>query len=123
MNSKLSIVCGAVVLSCIIGTHSPGLLAAGGVQVVVPGQAELAGVAVVDLVQRAVALLVIGPPVGHPVAGLAVGVEDPLAVHVRAWRFMVSRKTDQKDRRQLLDGLRSVRELYEDGGDDATKAA
>ena len=30
MNSKLSIVCGAVVLSCIIGTHSPGLLAAGG---------------------------------------------------------------------------------------------
>ena len=30
MNSKLSIVCGAVVLSCIIGTHSPVLLAAGG---------------------------------------------------------------------------------------------
>ena len=30
MNSKLSIFCGAVVLSCIIGAHSPVLLAAGG---------------------------------------------------------------------------------------------
>ena len=49
--------------------------------------------------------------------------KEALAVHVRAWRFMVSRKIDQKDRHQLLQGLRSVRELYEDGGDDATKAA
>lgn len=40
--------------------------------------------------------------------------KEALAVHVRAWRFMVSRKPDQKERAQLLSGLRSVRELYEE---------
>lgn len=35
-----------------------------------------------------------------------------LAVHVRAWRFMVSRKPDQKERAALMAGLLSVRELY-----------
>jgi hypothetical protein len=39
--------------------------------------------------------------------------KEALAVHVRAWRFMVSRKPDSKERAQLLEGLRSVRELYE----------
>lgn len=38
--------------------------------------------------------------------------KEALAVHVRAWRFMVSRKPDKKERAQLLEGLRSVRELY-----------
>ena len=38
---------------------------------------------------------------------------DALAVHVRAWRFMVSRKPDQKERAQLISGLRSVRQLYD----------
>jgi hypothetical protein len=45
--------------------------------------------------------------------------KEALQVHVRAWRFMVSRKPDQKERAQLLAGLRSVRELY----DDESKAA
>jgi hypothetical protein len=39
--------------------------------------------------------------------------KEALAVHVRAWRFMVSRKSDQKDRARIIDGLRSVRDLYE----------
>ena len=38
--------------------------------------------------------------------------KEALAVHVRAWRFMVSRKPDQNERRLLLEGLRTVRELY-----------
>ena len=40
--------------------------------------------------------------------------KEALAVHVRAWRFMVSRKPDQKERAQLLEGLRRVRNLYDD---------
>ena len=45
---------------------------------------------------------------------LATGQSDreALAVHVRAWRFMVSRKPDQKERAQVMLGLQSVRELY-----------
>lgn len=45
---------------------------------------------------------------------LATGQTDreALAVHVRAWRFMVSRKPDQKERAQVMMGLQSVRELY-----------
>lgn len=37
---------------------------------------------------------------------------EALAVHVRAWRFMVSRKPDKKERAQVMVGLQSVRELY-----------
>ncbi|WP_293676059.1 hypothetical protein [uncultured Phenylobacterium sp.] len=40
--------------------------------------------------------------------------KEALLVHVRAWRFMVSRKPDQKERAQLIDGLRSVRDLYDE---------
>lgn len=45
---------------------------------------------------------------------LAAGQSDreALAVHVRAWRFMVSRKPDQRERAQVMMGLQSVRELY-----------
>lgn len=45
---------------------------------------------------------------------LATGQSDreALAVHVRAWRFMVSRKPDLKERAQVMMGLQSVRELY-----------
>ena len=50
--------------------------------VVVPSEAELADVAGVDLRQRAVALLVIGPTDREPVPGLFVGVEDALGVDV-----------------------------------------
>ena len=39
--------------------------------------------------------------------------KDALAVHVRAWRFMVSCKPDPKARAQLLEGLRRVRNLYD----------
>ncbi len=39
--------------------------------------------------------------------------KEALAVHVRAWRFMVSRKPDQKEKAQLIEGLASVRDLYE----------
>lgn len=38
--------------------------------------------------------------------------KEALQVHVRAWRFMVSRKSDQKERARILEGLRSVRDLY-----------
>jgi len=40
--------------------------------------------------------------------------KEALGVHVRAWRFMVSRKPDQKERAQILEGLRRVRNLYDD---------
>lgn len=39
--------------------------------------------------------------------------KEALAVHVRAWRFMVSRKPDQKEKAQLIAGLASVRNLYD----------
>src|ERR1043165_5328270 len=42
--------------------------------------------------------------------------KEALAVHVRAWRFMVSRKPDPKERAQLIAGLASVRDLYETSG-------
>lgn len=35
-----------------------------------------------------------------------------IAVHVRAWRFMVSRKHDKRERERVMAGLRDVRELY-----------
>ena len=35
-----------------------------------------------------------------------------LAVHVRAWRFMVSRKPDKKERAKVMLGLQAVRDLY-----------
>lgn len=38
--------------------------------------------------------------------------KEALAVHVRAWRFMVSRKSDQRERANILGGLAAVRELY-----------
>jgi len=37
---------------------------------------------------------------------------EALAVHVRAWRFMVSRKPDAKERAKVMLGLQAVRELY-----------
>lgn len=37
---------------------------------------------------------------------------EALAVHVRAWRFMVSRKPDKAERAKVMLGLRAVRELY-----------
>jgi hypothetical protein len=38
---------------------------------------------------------------------------EAIAVHVRAWRFMVSRKPDQAERLRILSGLRDVRGLYQ----------
>lgn len=35
-----------------------------------------------------------------------------LAVHIRAWRFMVSRKPDKKERAKVMTGLQAVRDLY-----------
>lgn len=40
--------------------------------------------------------------------------KEALTVHVRAWRFMVSRKSDQKERAKIIEGLRSVRDLYDE---------
>ncbi|MBL8556909.1 MAG: hypothetical protein JNL41_21740 [Phenylobacterium sp.] len=37
---------------------------------------------------------------------------EAIAVHVRAWRFMVSRKPDKKERLRILAGLADVRTLY-----------
>ena len=37
---------------------------------------------------------------------------EALAVHVRAWRFMVSRKPYAKERAEVMRGLEAVRELY-----------
>ncbi|MBX3482831.1 hypothetical protein [Phenylobacterium sp.] len=39
---------------------------------------------------------------------------EAIAVHVRAWRFMVSRKPDRKERVRILAGLADVRTLYAD---------
>src|SRR5690606_37224275 len=55
-------------------------LAARGVEVGEPGEAELADVLGVDLVERAVALLRIVAPVGDPVGGISGGVDQPLGV-------------------------------------------
>jgi hypothetical protein len=38
---------------------------------------------------------------------------EAIAVHVRAWRFMVSRKPDKAERARILRGLHEVRELYQ----------
>lgn len=37
---------------------------------------------------------------------------EALAVHVRAWRFMVSRKPHAPERAEVLRGLAAVRDLY-----------
>lgn len=37
---------------------------------------------------------------------------EAVAVHVRAWRFMVSRKPDNAERGRILAGLHDVRDLY-----------
>jgi hypothetical protein len=42
----------------------------------------------------------------------AVCDRDAVAVHVRAWRFMVSRKPDKAERLRILSGLHDVRDLY-----------
>jgi hypothetical protein len=38
--------------------------------------------------------------------------KQAIAVHVRAWRFMVSRRPDKVERARVLSGLRAVREHY-----------
>jgi hypothetical protein len=45
---------------------------------------------------------------------LAHGTYDreAILVHVRAWRFMVSRKPEKKERIRILSGLRDVRDRY-----------
>ncbi|WP_296595045.1 hypothetical protein [Phenylobacterium sp.] len=45
---------------------------------------------------------------------IAAGAADreAIAVHVRAWRFMVSRKPYAAERAEILHGLQAVRELY-----------
>jgi len=37
---------------------------------------------------------------------------EAIAVHVRAWRFMVARKPEKAERLKILSGLRDVRDLY-----------
>lgn len=37
---------------------------------------------------------------------------EAIVVHVRAWRFMVSRKPDNAERRKIMAGLAEVRDLY-----------
>ncbi|MNQ89193.1 hypothetical protein D3C85_1044920 [compost metagenome] len=59
-----------------------GLHAAVEVELVAPGQAQLADVAVVDLFQRAVALFVVSAPVAHPVTRFVVGSDDALAIDI-----------------------------------------
>lgn len=38
---------------------------------------------------------------------------EAIAVHVRAWRFMLACKPDKAGRLKILSGLRDVRDLYE----------
>ncbi len=64
-----------------VDDHRGGFLAALGVDVAVPGEAEPGDVGLVDAGERAVALLRIGPPGGHPRPGLAVGAELAGRVH------------------------------------------
>ncbi len=59
-----------------------GFLAALGVEVRIPCEAELADVLRRDLIERAEALLGIGAPMREPLAGLAIGVEQPLGIDV-----------------------------------------
>ena len=46
-----------------------------------PGQAELADVAGVDLIQRAIALFVVGATMAHPVAWLAISMDQALRIN------------------------------------------
>lgn len=39
-----------------------------------------------------------------------------IAVHMRAWRFMVSRKPDKAERTRILKGLSDVRDVYATAG-------
>lgn len=69
------------------------------------------------------------PDVGRDGAGEVVGSLDALlagflarevydreaiAVHMRAWRFIVSRRPDQAERLRIMTGLADVRSLYAD---------
>lgn len=38
--------------------------------------------------------------------------KQAIGVHMRAWRFMVSRRPDAAERKRILQGLRDVREHY-----------
>ncbi len=48
-----------------------------GIQIDVPGELELPDVVGIDQLQRAVAMLVVGATVGHPLGGIGVGVGEP----------------------------------------------
>jgi hypothetical protein len=41
-----------------------------------------------------------------------VYAREAVAVHVRAWRFMVSRKPDKAERLKIMSGLQDVRDHY-----------
>ncbi len=71
---------GADVVEHAVDEQGRALHAAIGVEVGVPGQAELADVGRVDLGERAVALGRIGAPVRQPLPGLARGVSQPRRV-------------------------------------------
>ena len=70
-----------------VDNNGRGFLAAVSVKIERPGQAEPADVLVIDLIERTEALLAISAAVGHPVAGLVVGVDDARSVNAgrRQW--------------------------------------
>jgi hypothetical protein len=53
------------------------------IEVVVPREAELLHVVLIDLFERAVALLVVGATDAHPVTGFPIGLDDALSVDIR----------------------------------------
>jgi hypothetical protein len=83
------------------------------VDLVVPGEAELVDVLVVDLVERAVALLVVSAAVREPVAGLLVGGQDARAVDGRRG---MSRSKDEGGKRCGDDLARAHSSVSSSGG-------
>ena len=62
------------------------------VEIHIPSESELADILVIDLLQRAEALLAVSAAVAHPVAGIIVSVDEPRGVHVgRRGRFLCGR--------------------------------
>ena len=101
-----------------------------GIEVVVPRQPEVLDVVRVDFIERAEALLAIGPAIGHPIAGFLVGADQPGRIDLRGSRWRrgsrggrllgmgaVVQKSEPANRQSdcnccEMTGLRDHRDLY-----------
>src|SRR5690606_40555050 len=69
------------------------------IEIRIPGKAELADVVLVDLRERAVALLAVGAPMGEPVLAAVFLGEDALLIDVGKAPLRAGRRGDRKSTR------------------------